>query len=157
MVKSFLQQNWVEIGTATIGLISVISGLVAHASSKKKSRVDVSFSIAEAHKEIWSQFLQSPSLNRVMSDSADLKKEPVTAAEETFVVLLLAHLATTLEAIDKNFHECPEGLIEDVTKFYSKPIPQRVLQKHIDTQPEKSREIFLGIFGREISTTEELS
>lgn len=145
MVSTFLKSNWPEIGSVFIALISAIAGLVAHQSAKRQAKINVNLSITEAHQELWGRFLSNPALARVTSDLADIEAEPVTAEEEAFVLLLMAHLSTTLAAIRQGKHTAPEGMLADVTKFYSKPVPRKVLQQHFEAQPALLRTLLRAV------------
>jgi hypothetical protein len=145
MLLAFLKSNWIEVGSATVGLISAIAGLLAHSSAKRKSKVDVDLTITEAHQALWGKFLENPSLLRVTADKADLKSTPVTPEEETFVLLLLTHLSSTLSAIEKGTHTEPEGMKADVANFYSKPVPRSIASRHFGAQPKAVQELLKGI------------
>ena len=145
MVLSFLKANWPELTSALIALVSVIGGLFAHLSTKRQERVEVNLSITEAHQALWGRFLGNPSLMRVTSDVVDIRKKPVTAEEEAFVLLLLAHLSTTLIAIREGKHSAPDGMLADVTTFYSKPVPLTVLKRHFKAQPTDIQFLLKGL------------
>ena len=82
--------------------------------------------ITKAHREIWSLTLTDPKLQRVRAVDSDLKKAPVSPAEELFVNFLINHLSSNFFAMKKGVLVTAEELELDISTFFSLPIPNAV-------------------------------
>lgn len=89
-------------------------------------RVGNWLAITKGHRELWSLALGQPALLRIAQADVDLSHAPVTEAEETFVMLLISHLASAYQAVRLNMVIAPTGIEGDVHAFLCLPIPRAV-------------------------------
>ena len=74
-------------------------------------------------------FVNDKALARVLSASADTARQPVTAAEQAFVTLVLAHISSVYFAMNVQLVINLDGLRRDMVQFLSLPIPRAVWEK----------------------------
>ncbi len=122
----WLSHNWFE----TLERLSLATGLFLSAYNTRidwKSRhFSSQIEINKAHREIWSEYANSPALKRVKLSRVDLVAHPVTQAETDFVVKLMNHLALVRSGIKLKMYVAPEKLSEDISQFFALPIPRAV-------------------------------
>jgi hypothetical protein len=75
---------------------------------------------------VWKEIFLRPDLSRVLDDSADVAKQPVTPAERFFVNMVISNTSSMYEALKDELVTKQEGLRRDVKWFFSLPIPKAV-------------------------------
>lgn len=140
-MQAFLQENFIEIGSAVAGGISLLVGIATYYSGKRGEKADFQFSVDESYERVWSKHNGNPALERVTLDSVDLRRSPVTLEEERFILLLLNHLTSTVKAIRLGKYEKPLGMEKDIEDFFSKPIPQAVAKKFFEMQSKEVQQL----------------
>jgi hypothetical protein len=65
----------------------------------------------------------------ISDPAADVSKQPVTPAEESFMNLVISHTSSTYEALKDELLTKQEGLRRDVRSFFSLPVPKAVWTK----------------------------
>jgi hypothetical protein len=113
--------------TNALEAVGIISGLfftgLSYWSNAKTQRVANLLDITKQHRDLWTNLFSNPELERVLNPSADVEKQPMTAAEELFVNLVVTHLATAHRTGHAQLVATPEKLREDIASFFSMPIP----------------------------------
>jgi len=82
--------------------------------------------MAEQHRNLWSQLISQPELSRVVNQTAELQREPITEKERWFVSLLILHLSTAYYAMKDRMFMKPEGVQKDIQWLFSFPITKAV-------------------------------
>lgn len=122
-------QNWFFL----LQSLGIIGGLLFTASAlridAKVRRIGNLITITAHHRRLWSQLYSRAELLRLLDPKADLKRKPITAEEELFMMLLLVHLSTARHAMLDDMLVTPEGLRKDIHWFFSLPIPKAVWDK----------------------------
>src|SRR6266446_2193657 len=102
--------HWLEL----LQSIGIVGGLLFTALSlridAKVRRVANLLTITEHHRAIWTRLHDRPELSRVINPAADIQREPVTDAEELFVMLVVLHLGSAQEATKQGMFAAPDGL-----------------------------------------------
>jgi len=128
-VTAFITRNWLEI----LQSVGIIGGLFTTAYTLRTEgnarRIENLFTVTKNHREIWSELLAKPELSRVLRAKVDLKKEPITEAEELFVLFLTLHLATSFKAKKHGMYFAEHGLVRDMQEFFVLPIPSKIWKK----------------------------
>lgn len=140
MIFAFLQENWIEVGSAVAGLITILLGILTYQSGKEKAkqeRAKFNFSVDKSYDRIWSKYEENPKLSRITADSVDLKKQPVTLSEERFVLAMLTHITSTMKAIELGTYAEPEGMELDIVDFFTKPVPRAIAKKTLKFQSKE--------------------
>lgn len=123
---SWLEQNWLNL-LQTLGIIG--SGLLTTAALRRETRarkLGYFLSLAQQHRELWSEAHRRPELTRIFQREADLVANPVSVVEEEFLNLVIVHFHTGwLFAKDTAFLE-HEAIATDARTFFSLPLPQAV-------------------------------
>ena len=112
---------------------SIVSGFLFTAfalrSETKTRQISNALAITKNHREIWSTLFYNPKLQRVLDSEIDLKRSPPKREEQIFVNLIILHLNSVFDAMKDKLVLKPEGLREDVGKFFALPIPNAVWNK----------------------------
>ena len=125
-VIQWLAENWLNL-IQSVGIIGGCLFTAAAMKADRKSRqVGNLISITAQNRDIWSEFYARPALARVIDESVDLAKTPVTPAEQLFVQQLILHLAATWRAMEEGEFMHLQGLEADIKSFFSLPIPKFV-------------------------------
>jgi hypothetical protein len=115
---------------STAGIIgSLWFTAVSLRSETKTRRVANLLTITANHREVWKEFFGKPDLARVIDHSADVRKQPVTPAEEFFVNMIVSHTSSVYEALKDDLLIKQENLRRDVKSFFSLPVPKAVWTK----------------------------
>lgn len=114
--------------------VGIIASLILSAASFQRShqsrRISNLISLSQAHREIWKEFVAYGSqLARIREHKVDLTKEPVTNAEETFIVAVVQHLGVVFRSTKIDLTVKPEQLERDVVQFFQYPVPKAVWNK----------------------------
>lgn len=126
---AWLGSHWIDLAQ-TGGIIAAL--LVVRKAMLWDARVRQignSIQLTEHHRALWERLLADPQLGRILDSRADIEQEPITPAEEMFVVFLILHVSDTYYAMQTGFYPRPEGIAKDVQQVFSLPIPRAVWEK----------------------------
>jgi hypothetical protein len=125
-IVEWISQNWFNLFSS----LGIIGGLwftaVSLRSETKTRRIANLLTITANHREVWKEIFHRPDLSRVLDDSADMAKQPVTPAERFFVNMVISNTNSMYEALKDELVTEQEGLRRDVKSFFSLPIPNAV-------------------------------
>lgn len=134
-------------------ILVILGGvLLIHSTLRRNARLrDIANSIklSEHHRALWEPLLSEPQLGRILDSSTNLTQRPITPAEEMFVVFITLHLSDTYYAMKVGFYQRPEGLANDINRFYSLPVPRKVWTKIKDLQESDFAEFVEGCLERD--------
>ena len=85
--------------------------------------------LTQQHRDLWERMYLEPELSHILDSNADPEEREVTAHEEYFVIFIILHLSSTFYAIRSGFFRKPQGLRNDIARFFSLPIPRAVWEK----------------------------
>jgi hypothetical protein len=126
---SWVAENWFNLLSA-IGIVaSLLFTAVSLRSETRTRRIANLLTLTHNHRELWSELFARPSLRRVIDANPDLSKLPITLDEEFYVNMLIQHLGSAFQALRSGLIIQPEGLREDVRRFFSLPIPRDIWEK----------------------------
>ena len=132
-----MTEHWFDVFQTT----GVVGGLIftAHTLRKDERARQISNLIAinQQYREIWKELYEKPTLSRVLKQTVDLDKTPVSDEERLFVKLLILHLDTVYRATKAGMFVKLEGLKTDVRGFFALPIPKGVWQVLRDFQDDE--------------------
>jgi hypothetical protein len=95
-------------------------------TNTKERKIGNLFALTTAHREIWSRLYERNELSRVLSESVNLRHEPITSEEELFVHTLILHLRTAFKARDLGMQFDDDAVAADIRQFFNRPIPRTV-------------------------------
>jgi hypothetical protein len=114
-------------------VVGVTGGLVfdglARFSEARSRRVANHIALTQAHREIWTQFLNRPALRRVRNPKANAVSKPVTEEEEIWINTMVQHVNSVYYAMRNGLTVKPEAFRQDVGLFFSLPIPRIVWER----------------------------
>jgi hypothetical protein len=125
-LATWFESNWLDL-VQTVGIVgSLIISAQAARLDAKAQRASILFELTEHHREIWTEMLSRPELERVLEPKVDLQTNPPTKQEITFVKLLFLHLDSSFRVIRTKTFDEPRNLTLDIQTFLSLPIPRHV-------------------------------
>ena len=114
--------------TASI-LVGFFTAAYTIRTNTKERKIGNLFALTTAHREIWSRLYERNELSRVLSESVNLRREPITSEEELFVHTLILHLRAAFKARDLGMQFDDDAVEADIRQFFSRPIPRAVWEK----------------------------
>jgi hypothetical protein len=125
----WIADNWVTL----LNAVGVVGGLfftaTAVRSATKTQRIANLIALTSNHREVWREFFSNPEIARVLDESADLAKDPITRGEQEFVNMVVLHISSAYESLRDELMVRQEGLGNDMRSFFSLPIPRAVWEK----------------------------
>ncbi|MBU6402323.1 MAG: hypothetical protein KGS61_18555, partial [Verrucomicrobia bacterium] len=125
----WLSQNWFAVVQTGAVLAALAFTGVGFFFDARSHRVGNLIRLTDRHRELWERVYSDPKLARILEPKADLDRDPVTAAEELFMIFFILHLANTFYTVRSGFLKQPEGLTRDVQLVLALPIPMAVWRK----------------------------
>jgi hypothetical protein len=125
----WMSHNWFSlVQTAILAAGLVLIG-VALLFDARVRRIANLIRLTEQHRDLWERMYLQPDLARIFDPDADPAGKAVTTHEETFVIFIILHLSTTYHAMRSGFFRKPQGLLNDIVRFFSLPVPHAVWGK----------------------------
>lgn len=125
----WLAQNWFEL----LQSIGIVGGLLFTAYATWRNdhsrRISNSIAISNQHRELLQPIYSQSDVTRVLDQCADIRKQPISLAEENYTIARVGHLSTAYRAIKKGELVKLKGLRKDVQQFFALPIPGAVWEK----------------------------
>ena len=132
----WISQNWFDIVVALCSLgslwfsaFTIRQNTQAQKEETKARKSSNLLAITANHREVWREFFGKPELTRVIEPLANVRKSPVTPAEEFFVNMVVSHTSSVYEALKDDLLIKQENLRRDVKSFFSLPVPNAVWTK----------------------------
>lgn len=132
---------WLSLhGFTLLQSIGIVGGLLFTGLSlridTKVRRVSTLITITQQHRDIWTQLYRRPEMARIVDPSVDVARQPVSSEEELLVTLLVLHLNSAYRAMEQGMFVRPQGLRNDIARFFALPIPRAVWAKIRSLQDE---------------------
>jgi hypothetical protein len=128
-MEQWLAVNWFNI-VSTVGIVgSLWVAIIAFRASAKAQRTSNLIALTANYIEIRKEQAHNPKLVRVDDPVADVAKQPVTPAEESFVSMVINHASSAYETLKDDLLVKQEGQRLDVKSFFSLPVPKTVWTK----------------------------
>ena len=112
---------------------SILTGFFTAAytirTNTRERKIGNLFALTTAHREIWSRLYEREELSRVLSESVNLRREPITSEEELFVHTLILHLRAAFKARDLGMQFDDDAVAADIRQFFNRPIPHTVWER----------------------------
>lgn len=128
-MEQWLANNWFNLLSAVGVIASLLFTAVSFRSDTKTRRVANLLALTANHRELWKQYLNQPTLARVLDASADVASQPLTREEEIFVNMVIHHISTAYHATHDELLTKLVGSRKDIGQFFSLPIPKAVWTK----------------------------
>jgi hypothetical protein len=127
-ILTWLDQNWFNL-VQTLGIM--LSTWLTGAALRQESRTRKSgnaFTLAQHHRELWSEVHRRPDLARILNPEVDLLAMPMTVAEEEFLNLVIEHFQTGWLMAQSDGFPTLQTLSKDARSFFALPLPEDVWQ-----------------------------
>ena len=128
-VSAWLEGNWFTL-VQSIGIIaSILLTTATMRRDRRSRRIGDYLALTTEHRELWGTLHKREDLARVVSSEADLLAEPLSIAEEEFLLLVIVHfhtgwlLATQGSLVDLGV------LARDAGTFFRLPLPGLVWRR----------------------------
>lgn len=123
---SWIRDNWFSF----VQSVGIVGGLLFTAWSLKRDSAErkttARLALAEHHRELWAEVHRRPDLARILCDDVELLGQPVTAAEDEFLNVVIYHFQTCWELGKNSSLLSMKVLALDARDFFSHPIPAYV-------------------------------
>ena len=121
-----MAKNWFS-GLQTIGIVGgLLFTAAAFLREAKSRRIANLMEITRNHREIWSELYRRPELARVSHLMMNRKDSTHSVEEDLFVRLLILHLNTVYHAMKDGLAGTPEGIREDINRFFAQPVVKSI-------------------------------
>lgn len=133
-MEGWIAGNWFDLlQTAAIvtGLFATVHNIRA---DRRERMVNTQFTIASAHREIWSRLADNPKLARVLRGDANTSEKAITLDEELLVQFLILHLRATFKARRAKMDFGDDRVALDTRYFFTLPIPRAVWERSREFQ-----------------------
>lgn len=128
MIDDFLLENWFDLLQSAFIVGGFILSYFATHNDIRSRKVEHLLHINQSYGEIWGKTYAQPELLRIREANLDLKKHPVTHAEQRMVTETIIHIYAIYEAIRSG--QLDKGEMEkDIGDFLRLPIPNVVWQE----------------------------
>ncbi|MDR3548572.1 MAG: hypothetical protein P4M11_09980 [Candidatus Pacebacteria bacterium] len=128
-MEQWLAENWFDV-LSTVGIIgSLWIAIITLRSDAKAKRTSNLIALTANYIEIRKEHAHNPKLIRVDDPAADVEKQPVTPAEESFVCLAINHASSAYETLKDDLLVKQEGQRLDLKSFFSLLVPNAVWTK----------------------------
>jgi len=118
--------DFLQTGSILVGFFTAAYTI---RTDTKERKIGNLFALTNAHREIWSRLYEREELSRVLSESVNLRRAPVTAEEELFVHTLILHLRAAFKARDLGMQFDDDAVAADIRQFFNRPIPRSVWER----------------------------
>jgi hypothetical protein len=128
-MEQWLAENWFD-AVSTVGIVgSLWIAILSLRADAKAKRVSNLIALTRNYLEIRKEHAHNPKLVRVDDPTADVSKQPVTGAEESFVCMVINQASSAYETLKDDLLVKQEGQRLDVKSFFSLPVPNAVWTK----------------------------
>src|SRR5262245_49802142 len=122
----WLQEHWFN-AVQTVGIVGSLLFTLATIRRDTRSREVTNYlTLAAQHRELWIEAHRRPELARIGQSEADLVANPISTAEEEFLLLALTHIHTGWLVIKDGGLVPLDVLALDVRDFISRPLPRAI-------------------------------
>lgn len=126
---SWLGNNWLPLAQLVMLTTGVGFCGMAVLLDARARRVSNLIQLTQQHRDLWERMYLQPELARIRDQHADIVEEPISSAEEMFVIFIILHLSSTYCGMTSGFFQRPHGLRQDIEHFFCLPIPKAVWAK----------------------------
>lgn len=120
--------HWFDLLQTASILVGFFTAVHTIRTDTKERKIGNLFALTMAHREIWARLYERKELSRVLSESANLRRNPVTTEEELFVHMLILHLRAAFKARELGMQFDDDAVAADIRQFFNRPIPLFVWQ-----------------------------
>jgi hypothetical protein len=125
-VPAWLDANWFTL-VQSIGIIaSILLTAATMRRDRRSRRISDHLALTTEHRELWADLHKRPDLTRVVSSEVDLLAEPLSTAEEEFLLLVIVHFHTGWLLAKQGSLVDLGVLAQDAGAFFRLPLPKMV-------------------------------
>jgi ligand-binding SRPBCC domain-containing protein len=128
-ILGWMGGHWLDLLQTTSILVGFFTGAYTIRINTKERKIGNLFALTNAHRELWSRLYERKELLRVLADSVNLRREPITAEEELFVHTLILHLRAAFKARHLGMQFDDDAVAADIRQFFTRPIPRTVWKR----------------------------
>ena len=128
-ILGWMGAHWLDFLQAGSILTGFFTAAYTMRTNTKERKIGNLFALTSAHREIWSRLYERVELSRVLSESVNLRREPITSEEELFVHTLILHLRAAFKARDLGMQFDDDAVAADIRQFFNRPIPSAVWER----------------------------
>ena len=128
-IIGWLSERWfslLETASILVGFFTATHTIRTDTMERKIANL---FALTTAHREIWSRLYEDKELSRVLSESVNLQRDPMTAEEELFIHTLILHLRSAFKAREFGMQFDDDAVAADIRQFFNRPIPRAAWER----------------------------
>lgn len=123
---AWLNGNWFSL-VQSLGIIaSILLTTTTMRRDRKSRRIGDYLALTSEHRELWGDLNRRRELARVVSPEVDLLAEPLSTAEEEFLLLVIVHFHTGWLLARQGSLVDIQVLARDAGAFFRLPLPRLV-------------------------------
>lgn len=125
-MSPWLEQHWFHLleGVGIIASLLFTTATVRHDLRARRNQEHLL--LATQHRRLWGELHRRPRLARILERERDLAAEPLTVAEEQFLMLAIVHYQNGWLLTGKGSLITRKALTLDAGDFFSRPAPHAV-------------------------------
>lgn len=128
-VPAWLEANWFTL-VQSIGIIaSILLTAATMRRDRRSRRISDYLALTTEHRELWGDLHKRSDLARVVSPEVDLLAEPLSIAEEEFLLLVMVHFHTGWLLAREGSLVDSGVLARDAGAFFRLPLPKMVWRR----------------------------
>lgn len=128
-VVAWLNGSWFSL-VQSLGIIaSILLTATAMRRDRRSRRIGDYLALTSEHRQLWGDLNHRPELARVVSPDVDLVAEPLSFAEEEFLLLVIVHVHTGWLLAGQGSLVDIRVLARDAGAFFRLPLPRLVWRR----------------------------
>ena len=125
-VFAWFQQNWFSLVQSTGIIGSLLLTALALRRNLRSRQTGDYLTLAQHHRDLWGDLHRRPELARVAVATVDLVSQPMTTAEQEFLLLVITHFHTGWLLAREGSLLKLDVLAQDAGAFFQLPLPSVV-------------------------------
>ncbi len=126
---AWLSANWFSLVQSAGIIISILLTAAAMRRERRSRRVGDYLALASEHRELWGDLHRRPELARVVASEVDLLEQPLSTAEEEFLLLIIVHFHTGWLLACQDSLVSRAVLARDAGAFFRLPLASEVWKR----------------------------
>lgn len=125
-VLAWLEANWFSVVQSTGIIGSILLTALMLRRDRRGRRISDLLTLSQHHRDLWSEMHRRPELARIVRTEVDLVGNPITTAEEEYLMLVFTHFDTGWKIARQGSLVTLSNMAIDAGSFFTLPLPAHV-------------------------------